>query len=189
VQAPAPAPALKPEPEPEPPPPPGLWYGGQTLGVDLGAVVLLIVGGALAASSSNTSAGDALLAIGSATYVLGPPIVHLTHGRPGVAAGDLGLRLGAPVAGVLAGGFFGLLLGAGGGSDDAAGIAVIVGGIAGTAFAVAIDAAVFAREPKPAPVAMAHPPPFALSIAPTLLMVRGDREQGLTPVPGVVGTF
>ncbi len=37
----------------------------------------------------------ASLALG--TYVLGAPLVHLAHGRPGRAAGSLALRVGLPV--------------------------------------------------------------------------------------------
>jgi hypothetical protein len=63
------------------------WYGGQTLVVD------------------GVSFGAALLfpPLGLTTYLIGGPGTHLSHGRPGMALLDLGLRVALPLAGFLIG--------------------------------------------------------------------------------------
>jgi hypothetical protein len=65
------------------------WYGWQTLLVDVPAIV------AFAVPSPRGPA--ALTYAGLGLYALGAPAVHLGHGRGGIAAADLGLRVGAPL--------------------------------------------------------------------------------------------
>lgn len=64
------------------------WYGWQTLAVD--AAVLTVGAVAIAEEEFSVVAG----AFGG--YVLGGPIVHATHGRWGIAAASLPMRLVTP---------------------------------------------------------------------------------------------
>jgi len=66
------------------------WYGYQTLAIDVPALTLGVVGFA----TGNT----AILVSGSALYALGPPLVHVAHGRLEVGLSDLGIRILLPVA-------------------------------------------------------------------------------------------
>ncbi|HYV45598.1 MAG TPA: hypothetical protein VFA20_12090 [Myxococcaceae bacterium] len=181
-----PAPSLSPE-----QPPPALatgsssailgWYGWQTLALDVPALALSGAGFSLA--SQGNLVGGRLVAGGIALYALGPPLVHLFHGRGWVGAGDLGLRVGIALLGGLVGGlmgaFFDLIqlnisltgLGAGAG----------LGVSAGALGMVALDAAAFAWMPAPA----ASPPAATASLrwAPFASSVRG------TPVAGLAGVF
>jgi len=77
------------------------WYGGQTLGVDAAAGGLF----ALTVPAVLVFPPAAVLTFGGSfvTYVLGPPGIHLVHGRPDAAAWSLGMRvLGPPVGALLA---------------------------------------------------------------------------------------
>jgi len=69
------------------------WYGEQTLLVD-GAS--LAVGIAMVGVRGAEAAGLATIVGG---YLLGAPIVHLSHGHGEKALGSLGLRLGLPLGG------------------------------------------------------------------------------------------
>lgn len=118
-------------------------------------------GGMIAAASLGISA--------SATYLLGAPIVHAAHGHWDKAGISLGLR-SLPIA------FATPLLASG--SDDAqrVGVGVLV---AGAAAAMAIDAAVIAREDvSPAPREKPR-----LGVAPNIDAV--NRGGGVS----LVGTF
>jgi len=75
---------------------PKVWYGWQTLLVDLAAGAA-VAGGANSFYSSGVGVGIA--ALGILTYVVGPPIVHAAHHEGGRALGSLGLRIGVPLAG------------------------------------------------------------------------------------------
>jgi hypothetical protein len=79
------------------PPAPALeaGYRFQTALADGAAVGLFMLG----ASSNSSGLADA----GLGTYLLGAPIIHLSHNRPGRAAGSLALRLGLPIIGVMVG--------------------------------------------------------------------------------------
>jgi hypothetical protein len=116
-----------------------VWYGWQTLTLD----GVAIASGAILAKGDFDGAGWVWIG----TYALAPPVVHALHGRFGMAFADLGVRVGAPV--VL--GSLGLLAGcaAGSGGDDVLD-ACVVGGVVGFFLgygaAIAIDAALFARE-------------------------------------------
>jgi hypothetical protein len=117
-----------------------VWYGWQTLIFDGVAVV----GGATLAFANTDGGGWFWLG----TYTLAPPIVHWAHGRVGIGFADLGVRLGAPVVGTLLGGAIGCSSSSGNGLDDlnacVAGLAI--GFLVGYGSAIAVDAAVFARE-------------------------------------------
>jgi hypothetical protein len=76
-----------------------------------------------------------------AVYGLGAPVVHVAHGRYGVALGSLGLRVGLPVLGGLV---TWKMAGCAGG--DLCGLAAIPGAVFGAASAIAIDASALAWE-------------------------------------------
>jgi hypothetical protein len=115
------------------------WYGWQTLTSDAAALTFAVTAGAV--SGSGDGAAEAFAYTSAATYVFGGPILHAAHENWGRALGSLGLRLGAPIVGAI--------LGAGledcSGGDSCSGAAV--GFVAGLGAAIAIDAAVLAREP------------------------------------------
>jgi len=83
----APVPAAAPSSEPS--------YRLQTATVDGIAIGLTT----LAFSTNNDAAGYT----GIGTYLLGAPIVHLVHDRPGRAAVSFGLRVALPLAGAAIG--------------------------------------------------------------------------------------
>jgi hypothetical protein len=68
------------------------WYGWQTLLTDGGAIALPVI----ASTFRNEPATTVALCAGAGVFVLGAPIVHLAHGRPGAFALSLGLRLALP---------------------------------------------------------------------------------------------
>lgn len=98
------------------------WYGWQTLMVD-GAAILI--------------ASDVSVPI----YVLGGPIVHWSHGNVGRGFGSLGLRVGAPL--LLAAAF---VSGCDGDGDMGCLGEALIGLLLGSGAAIAIDAAVIARD-------------------------------------------
>lgn len=145
-EAPAPEPpkALPPTPFLPPPPvdyshpepPRSKWYGWQNLTADGAALTIFI----LAAGQRD---GEALLWSGLATYALAGPIIHFAHENVGGGFASLGLRVGAPLGG--------MLLGCA--ADDSKGMFGCIGGaalgfIVGYTAAVAIDASVLAYEPE-----------------------------------------
>lgn len=116
----------------------------QTLATDAMALSLALSAAAVA-GSGNDHAGEALAYTSLATFVLGGPIIHATHGNWGRAAGSLGLRVGTPIVGAALGAAMedcsgGDFCGLGGG---------VVGFAVGIAAAIAIDAAALARETVP----------------------------------------
>jgi hypothetical protein len=115
------------------------WYGWQTLTAD--GVSLTVVPVLGAAIGKQDDGGRIALAT-AASYVLVPGIIHLVHGRPGAAAGSVGLRVALPIGGAL----LGYAAGSGGhDGEDAAGLA-LVGFVLGGMGASALDAAVLSRE-------------------------------------------
>ena len=120
---------------------PKRWYGYQTLIADS-----LAVGFGFSARSFD-SAGVGL-SVG--TYLLGAPLVHLAHGKPGMFAASLGSRIVSPALGGATGYAIGVgIAGCGGGhycGTPMAGAAV--GFLSGWLAASALDAALFAREAK-----------------------------------------
>jgi hypothetical protein len=120
------------------------WYGWQTLMTDGAALAMLI--GALAAK--NDRVGNTLAPLAGLTYVLGGPIVHWAHRHGGIGAASLGIRLGAPIGLGLLGFGIGTAIDGGKsrGLDSAALAGTVLGFLAGFPTAIALDAAVLARE-------------------------------------------
>ncbi len=124
------------------------WYGWQTLLLDGVAFSML----ASSAYVSNNSASGTL-AVGSlVTYAVGAPIVHIAHGHTAKGFGDLGLRVGLPLA------FAGV--GYAAGSDTCGKSSALIcipsslayaaiGFVLGMGTAIALDGAVLAREDAP----------------------------------------
>lgn len=100
------------------------WYGWQTLIADGASIVTVPLGG-----------------VGVAGYFLAAPVVHAAHGRWGIAAADVGVRVALPLTGCYVGAAL---------SDDRGEFAglgeCILGGALGITGAIALDAALFARE-------------------------------------------
>ena len=114
------------------------WYGYQTLASDG-----IAVGIGLAGLSTTGNARIGLAGVGLASYGLGAPVIHLLRQNPGKAAGDLALRLLTPVAtGVTAQ----LLVQHTTVSATTRDRVGVYAGAAGAVIAMAIDAAVLARE-------------------------------------------
>ena len=116
------------------------WYGWQPLLID-GAAIPLMVAGVVTDSALAGYPGVVL-------YCLGGPVVHTVHGLPNKAIVSLALRIGMPS---LLGGATFLVVRE---NDHAAGV-VLLGGFLGVLGAVAIDAAVIAREPSSPKAAVA----------------------------------
>jgi hypothetical protein len=146
----------------------GQWYGWQTLVCD-GVSVLTVV-----------------VVVGIGGYLLCAPIVHVAHGRGLIALADLGLRVGAPVAGAFAGAGLGYLADDASGRNSTYGGAALVGGVLGFGVgllgAVIVDAAVLAREDAPLDGREARQSQF------TILPVVGPRSLGGLDV-GLGGVF
>jgi hypothetical protein len=120
------------------------WYGYQTLTLD---------GVALGVTAAGVAQKSTLPAVGLVTYVVGAPIVHVVHGHGIKALADLGLRVGAPIGGALAGAIIGVAV-LPRSADAFDGLAnmyygFVVGGLLGIGSAVAVDAAFLAREDAP----------------------------------------
>lgn len=118
-----------------------VWYGWQTLLVDVTAVALLSV-------RTPGAERDSVPWVGLGTYVMGPPLVHLAHGSPGKAGASAAIRVLGPIGGAALGFGGGMLLGGGDGMGAIVlgALGFVVGGTLGYAGAVATDAAVLARE-------------------------------------------
>jgi hypothetical protein len=120
-----------------------VWYGWQTLTLD----GVAIASGAILAKGGFDGAGWVWIG----TYAFGPPVVHALHGRIGIAFADLGIRVGAPVVTTLIGGAIGCSGGSSNNGDDigdaaACATGLVLGFLVGYAGAIAVDAAVLARE-------------------------------------------
>lgn len=87
------------------PPPPtdqgeaSYWY--QTIGADMLAFGLLV-----GAAKANSSKGESVAKLSIGVYLLGGPIIHVAHDRPGRALGSVALRAGLPLVGGLIGAAF-----------------------------------------------------------------------------------
>jgi len=126
------------------------WYGWQTLATDGAALSLIMVGTAEGAGDfwERNETAENITRAGAVTYLLGPPVVHVAHGRPLAGLGSLGLRAGAPTIGWFAGAGLGRCPAwdVYGSCSDA----IAAGVFLGYATAVTLDAAVLARESAPA---------------------------------------
>lgn len=127
-------------------------YQLQTLAVDGIAAATLL---ATAASANSRTAGS-LGELALATYLLGAPVIHAIHGRPGRALGSAALRVGLPLITAE------LLVAAKGCScDDDGDIGLILlGGLGGALAASIIDTAFLAKGDDP-------PRRWAPMVAPT----------------------
>ena len=158
--------AVAPDAPEAPQPPQTSWYGWQTLAADAGAIGLMSLGfvvddakyGVDWTQRHNYELGANVLFVSSfAAYTFGGPAVHWAHGHGRKGLASLGLRVGAPLGGMLAG----LLLGAAscsGGFDDGDFVPCpvafgAIGFLAGAVAAPIVDAAVLAREPVTPPAA------------------------------------
>jgi hypothetical protein len=135
------------------------WYGWQMLVADAVALGLML------AATDDAGLAGAVLYLGSG------PVIHGAHGRGEALAGSLGLRLGAPVAGGA--------LGNATCTDRTGSLACVeetaIGILLGMGVAVAIDAALLAREPAP-PRREAE---RAVRLAPALTLTPGRASLSL----------
>lgn len=151
VEAPEPAP-LPAAAAPEAPPPPvrrpsrmvDVSYSSQTLLLDGVAVAMFVPG--------VTAKIDPLPGLGLLTYLLGPPIVHFTHGNVGKGFADAAIRTVAPFVFAMPGLMAAAAL-TSNASPRAQSDALDAGGYTGLAlgcaFAMVVDALVLAKERVP----------------------------------------
>ncbi len=178
------------------------WYGWQTLSVDGIALGVTLTGWATVSASTPGSSplGSVVLGVGLTGYALGPPLVHLAHGRWVTALVDAGIRLTAPIIAGAIGSVIDLASNPNQ-CQDASGpcgpfVGAGVGAVVGYAGAVAFDAVFLAREPGPSatqPSTMqpsttpedifARTPARGFTLSPTL----GAAPRGVSG--GVVGSF
>jgi hypothetical protein len=149
-------------------------YGVQTLAVDGAATALFTL------ALLDKELQPTVSAAGIGVYALGAPTVHVVHGRPLRALGDLGFRIAAPLVTTTAAYFLSGGRGGHGPNEDATvntGMAIGFG--LGALGAMAFDALWLARaEPPPAPKTTSAPT-FAPGVAPT--------KNGFAA--GISGTF
>ena len=77
------------------------WYGWQTLLSDAASGSVMLTGATLLKDHDGLS--TAVVVSGLMGYELGAPVVHILHHQRGHAPASLGLRLGLPLLGGLAG--------------------------------------------------------------------------------------
>lgn len=126
------------------------WYGWQTLAVDAVAMTAFVYGIERGAGDVFTSdrGGEAFAYAGFGGYLLGGPVLHLIHERPGAALGSFGLRAAAPLVGMYAGtAMAGCDRGSGNAGGDLCGMEEAgIGLMIGAGAAIALDAALLARK-------------------------------------------
>jgi len=110
------------------------WYGWQTLIADGTSLIALPI-------AAGVTQSGALGGVALGGYLLAPPFIHGAHGRWGIFAASLGLRVGMPVV-------FGLL---GAAVDDCKGelcipVGAAFGVVLGALGAVALDASLLSFE-------------------------------------------
>ena len=136
------------------------WYGWQTLATD-GAALAFV---ALASNAEKNDSEEALLGAAAFTFAVGAPIVHWAHGRGTKGAISLAMRVATPLVA------FGMLQDA---EKTGSSFRFLLGGsllLAWIPSAIAIDAAVLAREEVPR---------TGVSIAPLVAPSRGGATLGL----------
>jgi hypothetical protein len=148
-------------------------YGHQTLISD-GIAALLI---ASAFTRDDPYSGLMLVVAGADIYALGGPIVHFANRQVGNGFKSLGLRVGLPYLGAMAGNLIGpkdqLVCdgGDGCGSSKSSAIGIVVGAGLGAIAAVAIDARFLAKKrvtelaPSFAPTASYSPAGWSVGLA------------------------
>jgi hypothetical protein len=151
-------PALEP-----PAPPTQLGYRWQTALADGAALSMVVLG----ASSESGSLVD----MGLGTYLFGAPIVHLSHNRPGRAAGSLALRLGLPILGLMVGIKSHTCHASPDLCDEGPGAEAVIGLLGGVIAASVIDTAFLAKgddapaRPSWSPAVTANQHGFGLGVA------------------------
>ncbi|HTA92720.1 MAG TPA: hypothetical protein VK745_24245 [Polyangiaceae bacterium] len=157
------------------------WYGGQILISD--AVSASLAGLGFALSTKNQLNG--VVGIGLASYVLTPPIIHITQGRWGMAAASANLRFFVPIVGMLVAG----AIHPSPVSQDDDGVVPlgdtntsVLGYMAGAALVTALDVSVFAWK-RPTQDAQESPESATLGFVP---VVSSDGKRGELLV---LGTF
>lgn len=164
---------LPPPSEPDTPAKEEESYGPQTIIVDgmtVGAVAL-----AVGTRSPATAVGAGVV------YGVGAPLVHLAHGRPGMALASFATRVSAPAMGGLLG-FFVMSAATGSSPMDGAfaqGLGASIGVLTGVTAAVVLDAALYSHVWKKAPLGWDGKP----SLAPQAAITPGGGSVG------VGGTF
>lgn len=110
------------------------WYGWETLTMDAVSIAAMPVAG-----------------VGVGGYLLGAPIIHAAHDRWGIAAASLGLRVGLPIVGAMAGVKLENCPKAGQYDEGMCGLGgALLGMGVGMLTAIIIDAAVLSYERVPA---------------------------------------
>jgi len=135
------------------------WYGWQTLLAD-GAAAGLV---GLAILSPDGNGANVLGTASFVTYLVGGPIIHWAHGHGAKGWGSLGLRVGLPLGGTLAGFLVGKAV-CGDSNGDFIDCPVVYGALGllgGMVAAPVVDATIVAREPVTPP---AGPPIQALFV-------------------------
>jgi hypothetical protein len=176
------------------------WYGWQTRTVD-GIALGTMLSYFPTAGDTGSTAASALFGVGLTGYAIGPPLVHLAHGRWAIGLADLGIRVSAPIVAGLIGSFIDLASNPNE-CQDASGpcgpfVGFGVGALVGYASAVAFDAVFLSRELGPTTLPPSAPP--ASTLPPQDTFVRTP-ARGFTLSPtlaagphglnlGVVGGF
>lgn len=164
-----------------------VWYGYQTLAVDVVAVAVAGIGGAVV--SENSRIGVPAILTGVVIYGLGPPVVHVVHGRLVVGAADLAIRLASNFVGLATAASAFVF------SDEVTGtpLYIAIGAVAmGVLVPVVLDAALASsatvvRYPDRPPTISS-----SWSLAPFVSSVRGVGDAGkrsAAAVFGIGGTF
>lgn len=166
-------------------PAPRRWYGYQTLALDGVAFGFFVAGLSTIGGSGRDSAAGPLLGLSAGAYFLGAPAVHLAHSNWTGVSLSAASRVLLPLLG-------GALGAAGDHCDahddaDLCGVAgPALGVLLGISAAIALDAAVFAREPRAEAEHDSPSPPNAPSTprATATPFARADKSRVLLGVSG-----
>ncbi|HEY1533743.1 MAG TPA: hypothetical protein VGF76_06980 [Polyangiaceae bacterium] len=148
-----PPPTVTPAPHPteaEPVHPPRHWYGSEILISDAASVSVVALGFAL-----GPARGNGVVGLGVIGYALVPPVIHLTHGRWGMAPASLALRVFTPALGLLVGNAAGHCPAVQGDEDTGDGLVLCdrnsaaLGALGAALLVTAIDSLLFSRERRP----------------------------------------
>jgi hypothetical protein len=150
-------------------------YAWQVLAVAYPSQILLLIG-AVAASSgtkdgSSSGGGTALAFAGYTGWILGPPIVHWSHGHVARGFGSMALEFSLPVATAGIGGLIGMAVNPGDSNNSNGGLAL--GFVLGAVAAPLVDA-LFAVDEVPVESREGK-----IRVVPTVLASRGLAGLGL----------